>query len=1563
MNRETFNSLLNKVLGGKGLSRIPSWWLKKTFGNTADYLESYAYTTATKAASNKQDKSVFVTVSDTNTDITLQPNTFTKLDGVRSALHILLQKPSDGTTPVYNCTFMLGDASEDNFTIDSYFEYDVLWARKDAIVPYNEYGLYVHGNMAWLVMNPMYIIEAVYDVKRVNSNTMLYNTESDKGGSSAANSDSNVIMLVDGATTKYESTYRFTTKGEHTVHYCFKYFPDMTRRFDDCSDIKSIKLFFIGEKDAGCFGAFYGNALSSFEIPNPDTKLNVTNASLMFSGCYKLTDDMLNPALKKMSGNNPEMVGMLDGCNLLDTVDLSTWNCNGGGVLGNDGHLNQILFKGAYSDYLWGAVNADDNGELHPITYFEDRGYVKKVNIEAGELPYKDLTFYSEDRIIASYTKEEALALTELPAEPKHSDEFSFNGWTHTLDEIKTNIETFGYCNVIARYTILSNYHTLTVGNKDVIISFIKDTALENGGVRIEWGDGTEELITATETCSITHSYADYTDHVIKIYPNGETIYDITYLGEEVKAFPDSIYISSRDDNGAPVSYTGYFAENESVSINLTFWLDSTSQGNFSTLGMDVDWGDGTTGGAYVEFGTDSYSLNHTYSSSGEYTITLSGHSHSAAYCHGGAAIECSADIQANVLKDIKYAEGITSINGLANVIPSTVTNINCTSNMNTAVATIIPESVTNINGEISAKKLEAIVFDGNPTCVLKNCPILTFVDVTDKNITLDVNMNSLRYVPVDPSATELPLYTGYYNLRKLDIPDNITSIKDSQFSGCYKLRNIVLPETTTSIGSNAFAQCSITDINIPGGVSELNGTFSGARHLEQVTLNEGLTTIGPNTFYNTSVKNIELPNTVVTIGNNAFEASSLQSITIPESVTSIGDYAFKGCNYISNLTIADGVTSMGIGALSSMGDLGEVSLSSNLTAIPDQLCENCTALTSFIVPKSVATIGTNFIKGCPITTLSVDENNPYLDSRENCNGILETETNTLICAIKNTVIPETCVIIGNDVFKNTDITSITIPDSVIEIGNNAFYNLYTLFTVNGCNNVKKIGDGAFYYTNISSFNFENVEEIGANAFYSTDLKSISLPNIKKIGSSAFYSCSQLTSIDTSSIKTWCDVEKSGISVKYNLSVNGQLITDLVIPDDVVNIKNNAFYNCKIASLSIPGNTIIGNYAFYACTDLTTVSISGNVGTIGSYAFNGCKSLTTISMSEGVAGISERTFDNCDALETIILPNAITTIPSYSISYCDNLKSVTFGSGLQKIENYALAGCSNLTDITCYAVIAPELGQYALNGISGTGTLNIPFGSDYSTWSAKLPNWTIKEMYTPTECTSLTISADDVNGRSTTTTIHYTAVTNGTDTLGNTQTNITVTGDATSAEFEQNTSETDTVERTITFEYLGQTASTTITQGVWVNQDYTVDLNNEWQLSSSIANPDNVAYDGVYESFSNYNVNNGVATMYIDITGYENFKLYIRSNAESTYDYVMVSQLDQTITGSSSYSDTALVKAHTRGSQQSGTDISNYTPVEFTGIDGGEHRITIVYRKDGSSNSGTDRGYILIPKS
>jgi hypothetical protein len=138
-------------------------------------------------------------------------------------------------------------------------------------------------------------------------------------------------------------------------------------------------------------------------------------------------------------------------------------------------------------------------------------------------------------------------------------------------------------------------------------------------------------------------------------------------------------------------------------------------------------------------------------------------------------------------------------------------------------------------------------------------------------------------------------------------------------------------------------------------------------------------------------------------------------------------------------------------------------------------------------------------------------------------------------------------------------------------------------------------------------------------------------------------------------------------------------------------------------------------------------------------------------------------------------------------------------------------------------------------------------------------------------------------------------------------------------------------------------------------------LNNQWRVSS-VTNPDPSKYD-IYESFSNKGVHSTAAIMYVEIEGYTDFSLYIRSHAESSYDYMMVSQLDKELTNSSSYSNTSLVKAHTCSRQSSGTELSNYIKVDFTNIDGDKHRICIVYRKDSGANSGDDRGYVLIPKN
>lgn len=101
--------------------------------------------------------------------------------------------------------------------------------------------------------------------------------------------------------------------------------------------------------------------------------------------------------------------------------------------------------------------------------------------------------------------------------------------------------------------------------------------------------------------------------------------------------------------------------------------------------------------------------------------------------------------------------------------------------------------------------------------------------------------------------------------------------------------------------------------------------------------------------------------------------------------------------------------------------------------------------------------------------------------------------------------------------------------------------------------------------------------------------------------------------------------------------------------------------------------------------------------------------------------------------------------------------------------------------------------------------------------------------------------------------------------------------------------------------------------------------------------------------------------MYVRIRGYETFKLYIRSYGESNYDYALAFNPDIDVTSNPTYT-TSGVKATTRGKSTAGTALSNYTEVNYSGLNEEDHFICIVYRKDSSGHVGNDRGYLLVPK-
>lgn len=153
----------------------------------------------------------------------------------------------------------------------------------------------------------------------------------------------------------------------------------------------------------------------------------------------------------------------------------------------------------------------------------------------------------------------------------------------------------------------------------------------------------------------------------------------------------------------------------------------------------------------------------------------------------------------------------------------------------------------------------------------------------------------------------------------------------------------------------------------------------------------------------------------------------------------------------------------------------------------------------------------------------------------------------------------------------------------------------------------------------------------------------------------------------------------------------------------------------------------------------------------------------------------------------------------------------------------------------------------------------------------------------------------------------------------------------------------------------------------WVKltEYFTVDLNSQWQNSTSYGSlsSDTANYD-FYESFGNYNVSNGKATMFITIDGYASFTFKVRNNSESDYDYVVVNNLDDTTVPSWQPSVGSGTASSGKVYYTNKNKSSNKTwyDVTFNNLDGGEHIITVTYGKDAIVNSNDDRGYVAIPQ-
>ncbi len=368
----------------------------------------------------------------------------------------------------------------------------------------------------------------------------------------------------------------------------------------------------------------------------------------------------------------------------------------------------------------------------------------------------------------------------------------------------------------------------------------------------------------------------------------------------------------------------------------------------------------------------------------------------------------------------------------------------------------------------------------------------------------------------------------------------------------------------------------------------------------------------------------------VKSIGYSAFSGcTSLTSVTIGNSVTSIGSYAFYGCSALTSVTIPNSVTSIGSFAFWDCSALTHIRCEATTPpTLNDNVFGDIFGMTSFqlvFVPTGTATAYAN----------AWGNNYTYIDSETEITVHVETAGQLAAAIVAQGATP-------------ARVTKLTVTGTLNEADFNIIKSnmplLYSL-DLSSISNTTLPNETFSQKRALLSIALPNgLTEIPNNAFYNCRLTSILIPNsVTTIGSNAFYDCSGLTKVYyNGSVADWCQIDFSDIFSNplyndANFYINNQLVTDLVIPDEVITIKNYAFSVCaSLTSVTIPNSvTNIGESAFRACYALTSITIPNSVTTIGRSAFSGCSSLTSVTIGNKVQNIYSNTFFDCSQLDTI----------------------------------------------------------------------------------------------------------------------------------------------------------------------------------------------------------------------------------------------------------------------------------------------------------------------------------------
>lgn len=484
--------------------------------------------------------------------------------------------------------------------------------------------------------------------------------------------------------------------------------------------------------------------------------------------------------------------------------------------------------------------------------------------------------------------------------------------------------------------------------------------------------------------------------------------------------------------------------------------------------------------------------------------------------------------------------------------------------------------------------------------------------------ITIPSNVNGYSVTKI----CEYAFYHCYY-LTGINIPSSITDIEDGAIRGCSSLTSINVEDGNTTYDSRNNCNAIIE--------TETNKLISGCN---TSTIPYSISIIGKYAFYNVRMSSLVLPTSVTSIEQMAFAYSTLSSIVIPNSVTNIGEGSFEN-----------------------------------------------TKLNSLTIPSSLTSIGNYAFLGCPLTSIVVEEGNTKYDSRDNCNAIIETATNTLIVGSRKTVIPKSVSGIGRSAFnRNKVLTSIIIPNTVMSIGESAFGDCSALsritsfitspFAVNKGFTDWVYRNAILYVPKGTKALYEATE--GWNQF--TNIFEVESDEIGKDAYAVLTDDKQTVTFYYDKKKT----ERNGIEIQRFMD------------DNFYQSVTHAIFDSSMSGY-LPTSTA---YWFHDCSKLTSITgieyLNTEYVTDMSNMFFDCSSLTSLDLSsfntEKVTTMSMM-FQSCSALKELNLSSFNTSNVTSMFQMfvdCYNLKSLDVSSfDTKNVTNmrWMFGRCSRLTSL------------------------------------------------------------------------------------------------------------------------------------------------------------------------------------------------------------------------------------------------------------------------------------------